>query len=448
MEKMYGSIKGARRHKNADAATGTKLTRPNHPSGAGGICSICTKDGICEIGKKSRTGQTLFPEPFGIAQFGAEKILPNMDDIQIIPELFGKETLFKKVRTDLILGGFRVAAPLVVSAMGSTKVANDLGEELAIGAAKAGIPMVVGENIIATYGEKGIYKRIKPYLDNFNKKFGAVIIQGNDVDITGGAFNAAKKFGAHGIELKLGQGAKQNLGGEIKFTKEADAIKYKKLGYHIEKNPDGSYQRHTPVSELNPKKLKEKLIHLKKYDLPIWIKISMGAGIIRFLKQIEEIKKKHNIPIHAVTIDGHGGGTGMSPWLIMNETNIPSASVFATIRRKLSFDLILAGGYSDGMDIGKAIMLGASGIAMGRSFLIAANAKKHAPTLQQQIEINKGDGIKNFVSAIKEELKLLCAVQRVNSISELRKKRKNLLALSKDAGMFFGINSDIRKTIQ
>ena len=77
-------LRGARRHKNADEATGTKHTHPDNVSGAGGICSSCIKDGICEIGKKCRTGQTLFPEPFGIAHFGAEKILPNMDDIQIL----------------------------------------------------------------------------------------------------------------------------------------------------------------------------------------------------------------------------------------------------------------------------------------------------------------------------------------------------------------------------
>ena len=117
-----------------------------------------------------------------------------MDDVQIIPELYGKEVIFNQTRPDVILGGFRVSAPIVVAGMGSTKVANDLGKELAVGAAKAGIPMVIGENLIATYGEKGIRDRIKPYLDNFDKKFGAVIVQGNTVDIAGGAFKAAKKF--------------------------------------------------------------------------------------------------------------------------------------------------------------------------------------------------------------------------------------------------------------
>ena len=231
-----------RRHKNADKITNTKLAWPEHQSSAGGICSICTREGFCEIGKKCRTAQTLFPEPFGIAQFGAEKTMSNMDDIQIIPELYGKGQIFSKIKTETILGGFRVSVPIIIAAMGSTKVAHDLSEEMSKGAALAGIPLVIGENMIATHGKKGLKKRIDAYLKNFDGKFGAVIVQGNGTDIKAGVFKAAKEFGAHGIELKLGQGAKQNLGGEIKFKGEEDAKKYSNMGYYVEKNPDGSFQ--------------------------------------------------------------------------------------------------------------------------------------------------------------------------------------------------------------
>ncbi len=446
MENMWGSKDGARRHKNASKVTRTSLTNPEHQSSAGGICAVCIKDGLCEIGKKSRTGQTMFPEPFGTSQFGAEKILPNLDDIQILPEIFGKAVNFHEVETESKIGGFKSRIPVCVAAMGSTKVASDHAEELVKGAAKAGIPLVIGENVLSTFGEKGLKKRIDFYLSEFNGKHGAVLVQGNAIEIKSGIFQLAKKFKAHGIEIKLGQGAKLNLGGEIKFKSRTEARKYKALGYHIVENPDGTFQRHTPVCEISSEKVKQLLLEAEKAGLPIWIKIAVGSGIIRFLTLVKKLVKKYHFPVKAVTIDGHGGGTGMSPWLIMNETSLPSASVLC-IKKKYPFDIILAGGYTDGVDISKAIMLGASGVAMGRSFLIAANCQKHCPVIESKIKITGKEGIEKYIQALEQEIQMVCATQKVQKVKKLKFKRKNLFALSEEAREMFGINSKIKKAL-
>lgn len=95
---------------------------------------------------------------------------------------------------------------------------------------------------------------------------------------------------------------------------------------------------------------------------------------------------------------------------------------------------MLTGGFANGMDVGKALMLGADSVAMGRAFLISAN-------------INKAKGIVNFVEAIKEELGMLCATQRVDKVQLLKERKNNLLALTKEAGKMFGIEHEVKKLL-
>lgn len=421
--------KPLRRHENADVTTKTKLTFEEHAS-QGGICSICIMDGACEIGLKAKTGRTVFPEPFGVAQFGAEKRLPNIEDIQILPELYGESIVFKNVSTETKRGSFKFSLPVSIAAMGSTKVAHTRGTALAEGAAKAGIGVVIGENVLATYGKAGLKERIQPFLDNYKKR-GAIIVQGNQEDIKQGVFEKALELGAHAIEVKIGQGAKQGLGGEVKFEGEEQAEKYKKLGYIVIKNKDGSYQRHVQPGSLSDEQLKKNILKYSEHGLPIWVKTGMGTGILRLISTLQNLKKEQGIKIECLTIDGFGGGTGMSPWLIMNEMSVPSATIFSMLEEKPDFDVLLAGGYSNGMQIGKAMMLGANGVAMSRAFLIAAN-------------VAKAEGVMNFCEAVKEELQMLCATLKVNSVDKLMGKKQNLYPLTADAAHMFGLERSFK----
>ncbi len=421
-----------RRHTNADQVTGTKLTYPDHASQCG-ICSICVMDLLCEIGKRAKTGDTLYPSPYGF-QFGAEKMLPNLEDIQIIPELYGNEVQFPTVNTETKLGGFKVRVPISVAAMGSTQAAALKAVGLSKGAAESGIPLVIGENMLQTHGKKGVAERVNAYLDNY-KKYGAILVQGNGVDIKSGIFEVGKELGVHGIEIKLGQGAKQGLGGEIKFKGEDLADKYRKLGYHIVKNNDGTYQRHTPPGSLVNEDLRNLMIKYAEFGIPIWAKISVGKGILKLIEFIDQIKKEQGIPFECLTVDGFGGGTGMSPWLIMNETTVPSGSLFAGLEKKPKFDIMLAGGYNSGTDAAKGMMMGANGISMGRPFLIAASYAESA------------QGIENFTNAIRTELQMVCATQRVKDLAKLVGRRGNLYALSGDASEMFGLTRRVKDVL-
>ncbi len=432
---------GLRRHINHDTVTRTKLAFPEHQS-VSGLCSICAREGFCEIGLKARTGRTLFPQPYGTAQFGAEKITPHLQDIQILPELFGDEIYFRNVKTDMELGGFKVSIPLTVAAMGSTKVANDVTEPLMIGAAKAGIVRVMGENILSTYGEEKFKKDIMLYKENQGKE-GGLLVQVNAVEKKMGIVDLALETGADGIELKIGQAAKQGLGGEIKFTGKDVAEKYKKMGFYIIEEGDGRYERHAPPGSLHADELRKEIIELSDRDIPIWIKTGMGRGIIKLLNLLDEINKENGTNVKAVTIDGIPGGTGMSPWLIMNETSIPSLSIFSKIEEGFSFDIIIAGGFSTGIDIAKALMFGANGVAMGRPFVIAANYKNYPGLSEEEKKKPEWTGVVNFVKALKEEMQMVCATQRVDHVKYLIGRRNNLYPLSWEAAKMFGLDFEI-----
>jgi glutamate synthase domain-containing protein 2 len=94
--------------------------------------------------------------------------------------------------------------------------------------------------------------------------------------------------------------------------------------------------------------------------------------------------------IDLLTIDGAPGGTGMSPWRMMNEWGIPSiylhAMAFNLCRRleekgKRVPDIAFAGGFSSEDHVFKALALGApycKAVCMGRALMIPGMVGKNA----------------------------------------------------------------------
>jgi len=259
---------------------------------------------------------------------------------------------------------------------------------------------------------------------------GGVVVQANPVDQKLRVPETAVKLGAHGIELKIGQGAKQGLGGEIKFFDVKDVKKYEGYGYMVIPRKDGSFERHTPPGSLSKENLRELLIKYSALEVPIWIKIGVGRDIIKFLKLCQKIKKKDKVLLQAVTIDGHGGGTGMSPWILMNEICLPSISILSKVSNmNFDFDVLVAGGFANGVDVAKALMLGADGVAMARPMIISS--------------VNGSDGIVNYVKSMKEELQMVAATQRLNSVKKLKNRRNNLVALSPESAILFNLKETL-----
>jgi glutamate synthase domain-containing protein 2 len=101
------------------------------------------------------------------------------------------------------------------------------------------------------------------------------------------------------------------------------------------------------------------------------------------------MKFASNAKIDFLTIDGAGGGTGMSPWRMMNEWGIPTIyleSMAYNFARRLDEqgafvpDLAIAGGFSLEDHVFKALALGApyvKAVCMGRATMIPAMVGKN-----------------------------------------------------------------------
>jgi glutamate synthase domain-containing protein 2 len=133
--------------------------------------------------------------------------------------------------------------PFVISGLGSTDIARNNWEGLAIGAAISGVILTIGENVCgidpeSEFDSKGrivrspeLERRVKLYRDWQQDGYGDIVVQANVEDTRFGVLEyAIKKLGVETVELKWGQGAK-DIGGEIKIKDLNRAIEIKKRGY-------------------------------------------------------------------------------------------------------------------------------------------------------------------------------------------------------------------------
>ena len=396
-----------------------------------GLCTLCDSSckGKCETWLASLKGRKLlYPRDFGrttsgawhIASlgigyhalriqgyaYGAKGVLPpftnNPDDCLFtnvnIEGSFGNEVKTK----------FRI--PIMTGALGSTFVAAKYWESFAVGAALCGIPIVVGENVVGVDKESVIEKgkikkapeldrRINTYFRYFNT-FGAIIVQLNVEDTRNGvAEYVAEKYGDKVIiELKWGQGAK-DIGGEIQVTSIEYAKFLKDRGYLIDPDPydktvQAAYEaraitafaRHSRLGATeigSPDKLKESFMDTVAYLRKLGFKrITLKTGAYGMEGLAMAIKYSADAKLDLLTIDGSGGGTGMSPWNMMQHWGVPSlplhakAYEYATLLQKRGVkvpDLSLAGGFAREDHAFKALALGSPFtklICMGRAPMI------------------------------------------------------------------------------
>ena len=147
---------------NATAATLTKNRTEDSVVPISGLCVTCVDGciGMCEVGKSAYRGiEVLYPQPFGITTSASEKKYPiDLSHFTILGSCRGaqgieadsNQALFTNVNLEQRLGhdkGIKVKLPIVIPGLGSTKVASQNWEGLAIGAAISGIIVTIGENV-------------------------------------------------------------------------------------------------------------------------------------------------------------------------------------------------------------------------------------------------------------------------------------------------------------
>ncbi len=409
---------------NASAATGTK-NRVADAAPHSGLCSVCLDGcpGLCEVGKSSFRGrEVLYPAPFGKITAGATKKYPvDYSHINIQGTCVGAvgieadsdRALFTNVSTEVEIGDtykVRLKVPVFTGALGSTNIARDNWEGMAIGGAISGIMVVIGENIVGM--DQGVEfkngrvikspeleRRVETFKRWHDGDYGAIVLQQNVEDGRLAAPEyAVEKLGVECLELKWGQGAK-NIGGEVKLKTIESALELKKRGYVVVPDPEEpavakafrerafkEFERHSRLGMVEYDSFMESVDHLRKIGARF---ISLKTGAYRISDLARAMRFASDAGIDLLTIDGAGGGTGMSPWRMMNEWGIPTIylqSVAYRFARELKAkgkyvpDLAIAGGFSLEDHIFKALALGApyfKAVCMGRATMIPAMVGKN-----------------------------------------------------------------------
>nr|VFK54871.1 MAG: glutamate synthase (NADPH) GltB2 subunit [Candidatus Kentron sp. TUN]VFK60185.1 MAG: glutamate synthase (NADPH) GltB2 subunit [Candidatus Kentron sp. TUN] len=398
-----------------------------------GLCTLCESEckGKCETWLSSMAGRKLlYPKHFGHSTSGSGNTthigvnynalringfsygskgmpqgLSRSEDDCVFPNVNIETSFGKKIKT-------KARVPLMTGALGSTFIAARYWESFATAAALVGYPIVVGENVVGVDRESEISngkitkapeldRRIETFLRYYDG-YGAIIVQLNVEDTRNGvAEYVIEKYGDQVvIELKWGQGAK-DIGGEIQVSKLDYALFLKDRGYVVDPDPRlpdvqeafkkraiYSFARHSRLgypglssSEEVEASFKESVAYLRNLG---YQRISLKTGAYGMEALAMAIKFATDTELDLLTIDGAGGGTGMSPWNMMETWGVPSIHLHAKAyeyakileaQGKDVVDLSFAGGLAREDHIFKAMALGAPFtklICMGRALMIPA----------------------------------------------------------------------------
>lgn len=401
-----------------------------------GLCTLCRADcqGKCETWLSSMVGRKLlYPRSFGTVTAGGNntthvgvsynalriqgyaygahglsKGLSNDPDDCIFPNVSLETEFGVKMKT-------KIRMPLMTGALGSTFIAEKYWDSFAIGGSLVGIPVVIGENVVGVdlkskIGKSKVRKgkiksapemerRIDTYL-RYHDGYGAIIVQLNVEDTRNGVAEfIAEKYGNKCIiELKWGQGAK-DIGGEIQVTSLEYATFLKERGYVVDPDPTKpqvkqafkngaikSFARHSRLGGTNlssVEQVREDFMSSAEYLRSLGFKrVTLKTGSYGMEELAMAIKFATDAQCDLLTIDGSGGGTGMSPWNMMQSWGVPSINLhskaheYANIlaaRGERVVDMSFAGGFALEDHIFKALALGAPFtklICMGRAIMI------------------------------------------------------------------------------
>ena len=420
---------------NASAATRTKNRTPNDRTAASGMCSVCVDEcpGYCEIGKSAfRASENLYPQPFGTVTAGADKEYPvDFSHLNIMGTTVGAVgikadsdlAIFENVNTETRLGkdkGIKLKLPLMIPGLGSTKVAKTHWDGLAVGASISGTGLTIGENVGGMDAKSVIENgkithcpdleyRVKTFQEWQQDGYGVIVMQENVEDSRLGVLEyGINKLGVQAVELKWGQGAK-DIGGEVKIDSLEKARILKDRGYIVLPDPYDNnvaslfgksfkeFERHSRIGMASEEGFVKRVNELRKAGAKY---VFLKTGAYRPADLARAVRYCSVAGVDVLTVDGAGGGTGMSPWHMMNEWGIPTfyiASLTYKYIHKLASkqqyvpDVILAGGFAFEDDIFKAMALGApyvKAVGMSRSPLCAAHVGK---LIAEQIKKNEID---------------------------------------------------------
>jgi glutamate synthase domain-containing protein 2 len=413
---------------NSNDATRT-ANRSKSVVPSSGLCSRCVDGctGNCEVFKATfRSRELIYPGPFGEITAGGDKDYPvDYSHLNIQGYALGARGLPEGVKADPDTATFpsvnteteygwdkkvRMKVPIFTGALGSTEIARKNWEHFAVGAAISGITLVCGENVCGIDPQlerdargkvvraPDMDRRIEIYR-RYHQGYGEILVQMNVEDTRlGVAEYISKKHKLDTIELKWGQGAKC-IGGEIKVNSLDRALELQKRGYIITPDPSSEinqvafrtgalkeFERHSRLGFIEEEDFYQEVQRLRALGFK---RITLKTGAYSLRELAMALKWGSIAKIDLLTIDGSSGGTGMSPWRMMEEWGIPSIYLHSAayeFAEKLAEqgervpDLAFAGGFSSEDGVFKALALGApfaKAVCMGRALMIPGMVGKN-----------------------------------------------------------------------
>jgi len=415
---------------NRSDATHTRSRTPASVSPFSGMCTTCLDGclGTCEIGKSAIRGpECIYPQPFGEITAASEKDYPiDFSHFNIMGSAAGafgvpadsEHAVFTNVNLETSIGAenpIKLKLPFIVPGLGSTDVAKRNWDGLAVGVAISGCLLTIGENVCGM-DDDGIVengrikkspdmeKRIKTFREWQLEGYGDIAVQFNVEDTNLGVPRyVIEELGVETVELKWGQGAK-DIGGEVKLRTLEKAKSMKAKGYIVLPDPDDpeseeafrsgaikEFERHSRLGMVTEEGFASAVQELRDMGAK---RVFLKTGAYRPRDLAKAVKYASDNKIDLLTVDGAGGGTGMSPWRMMNEWGIPTVELCCLTYEYVNYlssqgkhvpSIAFAGGITLEDQIFKAIALGApfvKAVGMSRSTLAAAMVGK---TVGEQI---------------------------------------------------------------
>lgn len=400
------------------SVTHTRLRDPSHTADISGMCAACTSDcpGPCQIGLSALRGpEAILPYQADRNQFASEKRYPlDWSHFSVNGRVFGVRGAANDHRSASypsvdLTSSFGLSSPVPVSAPFILPAMAKLAwKEYFAGAALFGVPVVIGEDVIAkdgglvldgtTVGSAPLVADMVDSFRRYDRGRGDIVLQANEDDELHGLLEyAIAKLGVRSVELKFGQAAK-GIQGMGPLPSIEEARRFKALGYLVFPDPDdpevqdacgrGHGPRFERVGKLplwTPEGVVQRVAELKSLGAQR-VCLKTGPFDPRDLKTILDIASESGADL--VTLDGAGGGTGSSPVTMMNEWGIPTVTLEAVTLRLLAKikaagkplpPVALAGGFALEDSVFKALAIGAphvGTIALGRAAMAAAMVGK------------------------------------------------------------------------
>jgi len=386
-----------------------------------------------------RGREVIYPGPFGEITAGGDKNYPiDYSHLNIMGYALGAtglpggeqgnpdNTLFPNADTETEFGDtnkVKMRVPVFTGALGSTEIARKNWEHFAVGAAISGISLVCGENVCGidpalerdsagrVTKAPDMARRIEAYR-RYHDGWGDILVQMNVEDTRlGVAEYAIGQLGVETMELKWGQGAKC-IGGEIKVNGLERALELQARGYLITPDPsdpavqasfrDGAirqFERHSRLGFIDHEGFIAEVERLRGLGAK---RVTLKTGAYGMRELAMAIKWSSEARIDLLTIDGAPGGTGMSPWRMMEEWGIPTFYLQCMTNQlveKLAEDpdayipdIAIAGGFSTEDHIYKVLAMGSphtKAVCMGRALMIPGFVGKNIDLWMREEDLPK-----------------------------------------------------------